>query len=89
MANLLKDVVIGEDKPSDLLLDKHVDYLMKYGTDSNDFEFCITEYLRMSGMYWMLTTLATAKKLHLVDKDQFLEFIDSCIDKESGGDFNL
>uniref|UniRef100_A0A146LK17 Geranylgeranyl transferase type-2 subunit beta n=1 Tax=Lygus hesperus TaxID=30085 RepID=A0A146LK17_LYGHE len=85
MANLVKDVVISEQTPKDLLLDKHIEYLLKYGTDTNDFEFCMTEYLRMSGMYWMLTTLATAKKLHLISKDQFTEFIDQCFDKETGG----
>ncbi|BES95329.1 Geranylgeranyl transferase [Nesidiocoris tenuis] len=86
MANLLKDVVIDEkSRPKQLLLEKHVDYLLKYGKDANDFEFCTTEYLRMSGMYWVLTTLAVAKKLDTVQRDQFLDFIDECWDSSSGG----
>ena len=38
----------------------------------------MTEYLRMSGMYWGLTTMALLGKLELMNKDEILEFVKSC-----------
>lgn len=51
----VKDVTLKPDRPKTLLLTKHIDYLSKYGTDCEDFEYNMTEYLRMSGIYWTLT----------------------------------
>ena len=40
------------------LKDKHVEYIMKLGEEEKDsFEFYVTEHLRMSGIYWALTSL--------------------------------
>lgn len=85
MANLLKDVVLDANMPTEFLLNKHIKFVLAYGSDKNEFEFCTTEYLRMSGMYWILTTLAVTKKLDQVDKKQFMEFILECIDEKTGG----
>lgn len=52
-----KDVVLSEDRPKTLLLQKHSDYLAGYGSNKDDYEFCMTEYLRMSGIYWSLTAM--------------------------------
>lgn len=52
-----KDVVLVEDRPKTLLLEKHSEYLSTYGTNKDDYEYCMTEFLRMSGMYWGLTAL--------------------------------
>lgn len=52
-----KDVVLSADRPKTLLLQKHADYLACYGLNKNDFEFYMTEYLRMSGIYWGLTAM--------------------------------
>lgn len=57
MAFATKDVVLKEDRPRKLLLQKHSDYLASYGLNKNDYEYCMTEYLRMSGIYWSLTAM--------------------------------
>ena len=57
MAFHLKDVTLKPDRPKTFLLKKHVDYLAKYGTESEDYEYNMTEYLRMSGIYWTLTAM--------------------------------
>ena len=44
----------------------------------------MSEYLRMSGIYWCLTTMSLIKKLGIMNKDEVLAFIDSCR-HESGG----
>lgn len=52
-----KDVVLAEDRPKTLLIQKHSDFLAAYGLKKDDYEFCMTEYLRMSGIYWSLTAM--------------------------------
>jgi geranylgeranyl transferase type-2 subunit beta len=43
----------------EFLGDKHVKYVKDVSCDTSSFEFCVTEHLRMSGVYWGLATLAT------------------------------
>lgn len=57
MAFHLKDVTLTPDRPNTLLIKKHTDFLSKYGTDTENFEYNMTEYLRMSGIYWSLTAM--------------------------------
>lgn len=45
----------------------------------------MTEFLRMSGMYWGLTSLDLMGKLELVPKADVLSFILDCFDEVSGG----
>lgn len=40
--------------------------------------YCMTEHMRMSGMYWGLTALDLMGKLDQVNKQQVLEFIGQC-----------
>lgn len=85
MANLLKDVVLDSKMPSVLVMQKHIDFLLAYGKNSDDYDYCTTEYLRMSGMYWVLTSVALMDQLDNVDKEQFMDVINDCFDKECGG----
>ncbi|XP_012250947.1 geranylgeranyl transferase type-2 subunit beta isoform X2 [Athalia rosae] len=48
MSKLMKDVVLPATIPK-LLIEKHGNYLASYGNNKDDYEFCMTEYLRMSG----------------------------------------
>ncbi|XP_014249939.1 geranylgeranyl transferase type-2 subunit beta isoform X2 [Cimex lectularius] len=41
MANLLKDVVLSDDKPKEFLLDKHLQYVLSYGVNTDEFIACI------------------------------------------------
>lgn len=44
----------------------------------------MTEYLRMSGIYWGLTALSLMGKLDKVDKQEVLDFVKKC-QHENGG----
>ncbi|KAL1132125.1 hypothetical protein AAG570_010083 [Ranatra chinensis] len=85
MANLMKDVVLDGTMPTTPLWDKHLEFILSYGTNKDDYEYCTTEYLRMSGIYWVLTATALMRKLSRVDRSQFVDFIHQCTDSESGG----
>ena len=45
----------------------------------------MTEFLRMSGMYWGLTALDLMGKLDSVPREEVLAFIQDCFDESSGG----
>uniref|UniRef100_A0A8V0ZQH0 Geranylgeranyl transferase type II subunit beta n=1 Tax=Gallus gallus TaxID=9031 RepID=A0A8V0ZQH0_CHICK len=79
-----KDVVIKPDAPSTLLSEKHADYIASYGTKKDDYEYCMSEYLRMSGVYWGLTAMDLMGQLHRMNKEEILAFIKSC-QHECGG----
>lgn len=44
----------------------------------------MTEYLRMSGLYWGLTTLELLDKSSILGADDVMEFVRSCIDDGGG-----
>ncbi|ELW68035.1 Geranylgeranyl transferase type-2 subunit beta, partial [Tupaia chinensis] len=79
-----KDVVIKADAPDTLLLEKHADYIASYGSKKDDYEYCMSEYLRMSGIYWGLTVMDLMGQLHRMNREEILAFIKSC-QHECGG----
>ncbi|XP_015511660.1 geranylgeranyl transferase type-2 subunit beta [Neodiprion pinetum] len=77
MSKLMKDVVLPPKIPK-LLIEKHGNYLASYGNNKDDYEFCMTEYLRMSGMFWGLTAMDLMGQLDRMDKQEVLEFVAKC-----------
>ncbi|KAL4219064.1 hypothetical protein ACF0H5_021647 [Mactra antiquata] len=84
MGTPIKDVVISDSAPKSLLLDKHADYIAAYGSKKDDYEYIMTEFLRMSGMYWGLTAMDLMSQLERMNKDEVIEFIQQC-QHECGG----
>ena len=41
-----KDAKIPEDSPTELLLEKHVEFIKKYGEDPDDYEYAMSDFLR-------------------------------------------
>ncbi|TRY84156.1 hypothetical protein DNTS_026052 [Danionella cerebrum] len=74
----VKDVTIKADAPNSLLLDKHADYIAAYGSKKDDYEYTLSEYLRMSGIYWGLTVMDLMGQLSRMNRDEIIEFIKSC-----------
>lgn len=70
MANRMKDILLEENSASTLLQDKHAEFLKEYGKKENSFEYGITDYLRVSGMYWALTALEIMKTLPSQGKNE-------------------
>ncbi|XP_058128462.1 geranylgeranyl transferase type-2 subunit beta [Anopheles ziemanni] len=84
MAFASNDVTISDDS-RELHFDKHVDYIANHGNDKNDYEYCMTEFLRMSGIYWGVTGLDLMNKLDRLDKQSIIEFIKKCQCPVTGG----
>uniref|UniRef100_A0A672RJJ7 Geranylgeranyl transferase type II subunit beta n=1 Tax=Sinocyclocheilus grahami TaxID=75366 RepID=A0A672RJJ7_SINGR len=74
----VKDVIIKPDAPNTLLLDKHADYIAVYGSKKDDYEYTLSEYLRMSGIYWGLTVMDLMGQLSRMNREEIIEFIKSC-----------
>ena len=47
-------------------------------------EYCMTEYLRMSGIYWGLTAMDLMHSLERMNKQEVLQFVRDC-QHECGG----
>lgn len=44
----------------------------------DDFEYWVTEHLKMNGMYWGIGAVKILRKLHELDRDANIEFVLSC-----------
>ncbi|KNC50795.1 geranylgeranyl transferase type-2 subunit beta [Thecamonas trahens ATCC 50062] len=51
----------------------------------NEFEYWVTEHLRMSGVYWAVAGLAGLDALDQLPSAPLLEFVDKCYDAQIGG----
>ncbi|ODN06435.1 Geranylgeranyl transferase type-2 subunit beta [Orchesella cincta] len=85
MAASLSTDIILPNAPPDLLLPKHAGFLTKYGTAKDDYDYCMTEFLRMSGMYWGLTALQLMDRLDSVPKEDVVAFVQDCFHEGTGG----
>lgn len=45
----------------------------------------MTEFLRVSGIYWGLTAMDLIGQLHRMNKDEVLEYVQSCYHSSCGG----
>uniref|UniRef100_A0A8D8YD48 Geranylgeranyl transferase type-2 subunit beta n=1 Tax=Cacopsylla melanoneura TaxID=428564 RepID=A0A8D8YD48_9HEMI len=79
MANPIRDVELTENLPKEFLGKKHADFIKKYSDNKEDYEYCMSEYLRMSGMYWGITTLSLLEQLDDMPQDTIFDFITQCI----------
>ncbi|KAG8236217.1 hypothetical protein J437_LFUL016785 [Ladona fulva] len=84
MASIQNDVVLKDTAPKTLLIQKHADFIAAYGENKDDYEYCMTEYLRMSGVYWGLTAMDLMSQLKRMNKDEILDFVKSCQDSSGG-----
>lgn len=78
MGTPIKDVVISASAPQSLLLQKHADYIAAYGEKKDDYEYVMTEFLRMNGMYWGLTSMALSNQLDRMDRSEVIDFVQKC-----------
>ncbi|KAH6944593.1 hypothetical protein HPB50_004160 [Hyalomma asiaticum] len=75
---LVKDVHLPASPTQELNLPKHKEYLASYGTKKDDYEYCITEHLRMSGIYWGLTAMDLMGSLDSFDRAEIIDFVKQC-----------
>ena len=48
-------------------------------------EYCTTEFLRVSGVYWGLTAMDLMGQLHRMNRSEVIEFVKSCQHPTEGG----
>lgn len=64
-------------------VEKHIKFLL--GTaKSRGFEWVMSEYLRMSGIYWSLTALCLLDAQDKLPKDDLVLFVKSCLNPSGG-----
>eukprot|EP00730_Choanoeca_flexa_P016288 TRINITY_DN7664_c1_g2_i1.p1 TRINITY_DN7664_c1_g2~~TRINITY_DN7664_c1_g2_i1.p1 ORF type:complete len:333 (+),score=31.95 TRINITY_DN7664_c1_g2_i1:85-1083(+) len=80
-----KDIELPANYPCLPLYSKHAEYLESWDKSKESLEYVLSEYLRMSGLYWSLTALCLLDKQDILDKAAVLEYIDRCYDKDQGG----
>jgi len=79
-----KDVTLTDDMPSELLKQKHIDYIVAFSEKKDDFEYTMTQHIRMSGIYWGVTALQLSGALDLAKRGEVLAFVGACL-TEGGG----
>uniref|UniRef100_A0A914CU48 Geranylgeranyl transferase type-2 subunit beta n=1 Tax=Acrobeloides nanus TaxID=290746 RepID=A0A914CU48_9BILA len=79
-----RDVPIPCNAPKELLKEKHVEFILKCGRDKQSYEYIMSEYLRMSGMYWCLAALDVMGKVDEADKEEILRIIKACQNEDGG-----
>lgn len=75
----------NEKNSTDLHFWKHVEYIENHGKDQDDYEYCMTEFLRMSGIYWGVTALDIMNQLDRLDRTSIIDFIRRCQCPVTGG----
>ena len=83
---VVNDVQLSPEPKTLLLADKHIEYIANYGKDSGqEYEHHMTEFLRMSGIYWGVTAIDTLGQLDKLNRTEILEFIKKCQCPLTGG----
>jgi geranylgeranyl transferase type-2 subunit beta len=67
--------------------EKHVKFIKNIAADVSSFEYLVSQYLRMSGVYWGLSALRIlGKNLQTeMDSASIIEWVLSCQDPKTGG----
>jgi geranylgeranyl transferase type-2 subunit beta len=76
----------GDSLPEELHLyiDKHVQYIQALDTRKDEYEYWLTEHLRLNGLYWGLTALHLLGRPDALKKEEVLDFVFSCLHDEGG-----
>ncbi|KAI1843297.1 hypothetical protein JX265_007771 [Neoarthrinium moseri] len=62
----------------------HVKYIQGLDTKKDQYEYWLTEHLRMNGLYWGLTALHLLRHPDALPRDETIDFVLSC-QHENGG----
>ena len=72
--------------PTELALatEAHVRYIQSLDTRKDEYDYWLTEHLRLNGLYWGLTTLHLLKRPDALPRDATIDFVLSC-QHDNGG----
>ena len=87
--NIIGDepVNIKQTKMTELKLhkDRHISYIKSLDSKKQDYEYWLSEHLRLNGVYWGLTALCVLSAKDTFDKKEVVEFVEKCWDSKTGG----
>ena len=70
---------------SELNKELHVKFIENLDNKKEDFEYWLAEHLKVSGVYWAVTSLQILNsKDNSAKEDDVIKFILDCQDKDSG-----
>lgn len=77
---------VQESLPNELRLavDAHVKYIQSLDTQKDDFNYWLTEHLRLNGVYWGLTALHLLGRPDALPRADTIDFVLSC-QHDNGG----
>uniref|UniRef100_A0A915E360 Geranylgeranyl transferase type-2 subunit beta n=1 Tax=Ditylenchus dipsaci TaxID=166011 RepID=A0A915E360_9BILA len=70
-----RDIEIPKSAPTEICIEKHKEFILKYGRDRESYEYIMAEYLRMSGLYWCLASLDVLGAVDEADKQFIWNFV--------------
>ena len=76
---------LGRSSSRNLHIDKHVQYIVSLDKRSDEYEYWLTEHLRLNGVYWGLTALHILGHPEALPRDELINFTMTCWDAHSGG----
>ena len=86
MASVMrKDVKIPDNAPTEFLLQQHSDFIKKYGDEKEEYDYVMSEFLRINGVYWSLTAMDLMKHRDRLDKAEIMPYVHSCYNASIGG----
>jgi len=86
MASVMrKDVKIPDNAPTEFLLQQHSDFIKKYGDEKEEYDYVMSEFLRINGVYWSLTAMDLMKHRDRLDKAEIMSYVHSCYNASIGG----
>ncbi|KAL1866763.1 hypothetical protein VTK73DRAFT_4527 [Phialemonium thermophilum] len=75
-----------KDKPQEVQLatSAHVKYIQSLDTKKDEYDYWLTEHLRLNGLYWGLASLHFLRHPEALPRDETIEFVLSC-QHDNGG----
>lgn len=68
-----------------LLKELHIKYVESLDKKQNEYEYWLSEHLRLNGVYWGLTALCLMDSKSTFDQKSVVDFVMSCWDTKTGG----
>lgn len=69
----------------EFLREKHVEYIDQLNRHEEDYEYWLSEHLRLNGMYWGLGALVLLKRQEVFERDEVVRFVLRCYNERDGG----
>ncbi|KAF2092785.1 type II protein geranylgeranyltransferase beta subunit [Rhizodiscina lignyota] len=68
----------------ELCVEKHVAYIKSLDTRKDEYEYWLTEHLRLNGLYWGLTALHLLGHPDALPRSEVIDFVMSCMHDNGG-----